>query len=266
MGIPNKEIDQLMQFATEVIRRLGEEAGTYYGRGNPAVKFDEELVTEAELHLTGRFSQELSARYPGHQVFNRSQQGELEYTHQEKRYLWIYDAIDGIANFQAGIPVWGTSLALLENFWPLLGVVHLPVTGELFYARAGGTAFCRNEEIRVYDQEDINDESILLTYSRFHRHYRTTFPGKIRNFGCTVAHLCYVALGRADAAILTNDSYAGLAAAGVILEAAGGKIYTMNGGEFFLSEYLGGERISEHLLVVRPEAYDQVRSCLQGVS
>ncbi|MBE9592982.1 MAG: inositol monophosphatase, partial [Proteobacteria bacterium] len=44
-------IEDLTQFAMEVIRSSGEKALTYYGRGDTDVKFDEELVTEAELSL-----------------------------------------------------------------------------------------------------------------------------------------------------------------------------------------------------------------------
>ena len=254
-----------MQFATEVIRLLGTQAGSYYGKGTPESKFDESLITEAELDLVENFRKELNSRYPGHQLFDRSQ-GQPGYTHQEKRYLWIYDAIDGVANFQAGIPLWGTSLALLENFWPVLGVVHLPATGDLFSAQAGRKAFRGKEEIQVFDQDDINDESVLLTYSRFHRQFQTTFPGKIRNLGCTVAHICYVAMGRADAAIITNYSYAGLAAAGVILEAAGGKLYTMTGEEFFPSEYVGGDKMTDHLLATRPGACEAILASLKPIA
>jgi myo-inositol-1(or 4)-monophosphatase len=185
------------------------------------------------------------------------------YTHGAKSYLWIYDPIDGIANFQAGIPIWGISLALLENFWPIFGVFYMPATGDLFHARAGEKAFRGNEEIYVSTQENINDESLLLTYSRFHHHYHSTFPGKIRDLGCTVAHICYVAMGRAEAAVIANETYQDLAAARVIIEAAGGRIYKMDGNEFFLNEYLDGKRIEDHLLVVAPDNYLQIRKYIQ---
>ncbi len=103
--------------------------------------------------------------------------------------------------------------------------------------------------VDVAAQENINDESLLLTYSRFHQHYRSTFPGKIRGLGCAAAHMCYVAMGRAEAAVIANESYRGLAAACIIVAAAGGKISKMDGSDFFLNEYLDGARIDEHLLV-----------------
>jgi len=259
------EIEDLTRFAMEVIRRSGEEALSYYGKGKPDVKFDDELVTEAELHLAEFYRAQLHAHFPEHQVFEGNQENK-GYTHEGKRYLWIYDALDGVANFQAGIPIWGISLALLENFWPILGIFHMPATGDFFQARAGYKALWGEKEIRVSAQEDINDESLLLTYSRFHHHYHSTFPGKIRDLGCTAAHICYVAAGRAEAAVIANEAYRDLAAARVIVEAAGGKIYRMDGGEFFLDEYLDGQRIDDHLLIAAPDTCPQVLSHLQEIS
>ncbi len=261
----NQGIENLTQFAMEVIRSSGEEALFYYGRGNPDVKFDEELVTKAELHLTEFFQDQLHAHFPDHKVFSSNQKNE-GYTHEGKRYLWIYDALEGIANFQAGIPIWGSSLSLLENFWPILGMFYMPATGDFFHAQAGQKAFLGKKEIRVSVQENINDESLLLTYSRFHHYYHSTFPGKIRDLGCTTAHICYVAMGRAEAAVIANESYQDLAAARVIIEAAGGKICKMDGSEFLLDEYIDGQRIEDHLLVVAPDIYSQVRTYLQETS
>lgn len=258
----SESIEDLTRFALEAIRALGHEALSYYGKGNPKVKFDEELVTQAELHLVSFFQNQLHAHFPEHQVFESSQ-GDKSYSHEGKRYLWIYDAIDGVANFQAGIPIWGTSLALVENFWPILGVFYMPVTDDLFHAQAGGKAFWGEEEIRISPKKDVNDESLLLIYSRFHHQYRSTFPGKIRGLGCTCAHICYVATGRAEAAVIAHETYRDLAAARVILEASGGKIYRLDGSEFSLDEYLDGQRIDDHLLVVAPRTYSEVRSYLQ---
>ena len=255
-------IEDLKQFANDAIRRAGEEALSYYGKGDPGVKFDEGLVTEAELYLTGFFQDQLQAHFPEHRIFKNNQE-DKEYTHEGKRYLWVYDALDGVANFQAGIPIWGTSLALLENSWPIFGAFYMPVVGDLFYAQVGHKAFRGKEEIRVSTQESINDESILLTYSRFHNHYYSTFPGKIRNMGSTVAHMCYVAKGSAEAAIVANESFHDLAAASIIVEASGGKIFRMDGGKFSLNDYLDGRRIGDHLLVAAPETFSQVRHHLK---
>ena len=255
-------IEALSQFAMDVVRQAGAQALGFYGKGQPGVKFDEGLVTETELKVIEYFRAQLNQRFPEHQLFNIDTVRE-EYTHDAKRYLWIFDAVDGVSNIQAGIPVWGTSLALLENFWPIIGVIHLPSTGDIFHARAGQEALWNDKKISVSPQDSINDESLLFTYSRFHQHFNTTFPGKIRNMGSTAAHICYVAMGRAEAAIISHESFQGLAAARVIVEAAGGKIYRLDGGEFHLNEYLDGDRIDEPLLVSTPQIISQVCDTLE---
>lgn len=260
------ELEELVEFARDAIRLLGEKALTYYGRGSQTQKFDESLVTEAELHLRDSFHDQLHARFPEHQVFNGNLNGDGGYTHEGKRYLWIYDALDGVANFQGGIPIWGVSLALLDNYWPLFGMFFMPATGDLFHARAGGKAFRGKNEIRISPQTNIDDESLLLTYSRFHLRFQSTFPGKMRDLGCTGAHLCYVAMGRAEAAVIANETFQGLAAASMIVEAAGGHLYKMDGVPFRLSDYLDGQRIGEPLLAATQETYQQVRGSLREIS
>ncbi len=250
-------LDVLTRFATDLIRQLGEEALTYYGKRKIHLKFDDELVTQAEIRLLDRFETQIHAQFPAHQVYRNSQQIE-EYTHGADKFLWTFDAIDGVSNFQAGIPIWGMSIAIMENFWPIFGAFYMPTTGDLFHAVGSQKAYLGEKEIRISEQESLNNESLLLTYSRFHQRYRSTFPGKIRNLGCTSAHLCYVAMGSAEAAVVSNESYQDLAAVGVIIEAAGGKIYHMDGTEFYLNDHLDRGRVDVPLVAVSPENLSQV--------
>ena len=260
----NPGIEELLSFAKDAVSIAGDKALELYGKGKPGVKFDEELVTSAELALVNFFRDRLSSIFPGHGVFGDPLPSE-DYVHGEKRYLWIYDPLDGVANFQAGIPIWGISLALFENFWPVLGVTFMPVTGDLFYAVVGQKAYRGEREIRIPDTGEIGNESVLLTYSRFHNQYQSTFPGKIRNLGSTSAHIIYVAMGRAEGALLANVSYRDLAAAQIILMAAGGKMHRMDGREFHLSDYLSGQRIEEHLIAAPEGSFESIRMYLKRI-
>lgn len=255
-------IDELNRFAMDVIQRAGQEALGYYGRGRANLKFDEELVIEAELHLVNYFQEQIQAQFPDHLVFV-TDQVETEYSHDGKRYMWIFDPIDGVDNFQTGIPIWGMSVALLENFWPIFGFFHMPSTGDLFHAIAGQAAYQRDRQLDLSGSGSVDDESILLTYSRFHQEYQVRFPGKIRNLGSTAAHICYVAMGRADAAIIANESFRDLAASRVIIESAGGKLFNLDGTGFFLNEYLDGKKIDSPLIVTAEEKLTAVLECIE---
>ena len=256
-------LEEMNSFSLDLVRQAGKEALNYYGKGRSKNVFDQSLVTEAELRLSKFFQEQLNQRFPDHQVLSSSSRIGKEYSHDKKRYLWIFDPIDGVDNFQAGIPIWGMSLSLLDNFWPILGVFHMPATGDLFHAQADKSTFWGDQKINVNTKENVDDESLLLTFSRFHQQYNCKFPGKIRDLGCTAAHICYVAKGRADAAVIANESYQDLAATRVIIEAAGGKISKMDGSDFHLNEYINSGRIPEHLLVASPGNLKQVLAYLQ---
>jgi myo-inositol-1(or 4)-monophosphatase len=260
----NCSIEELSLFADAAIRAAGEEALRFYGQGDANVKFDEELVTKAEIHLSGFFRERVTRQFPEHLVF-LSDRLEEGYSHGQNRYLWIFDPLDGVDNFQTGIPVWGMSLAVLDNYWPLFGMVYLPSSRDMFRAHAGERAFHGDRAMRVLETEGVDDESILMIYSRFHRDYHSSFPGKIRNLGCTCAHMCYVAMGRADAAVVSNENYQNLAAAHVIVEAAGGGIYRLDGSRCQLNEYLDGSRIDGCLLVTSGGKLDAVKDLLLPV-
>ena len=140
----------------------------------------------------------------------------------------------------------------------------MPVTGDLFYATVGQHAFWGDSEIHIPDTGEISNESpsadlftasIIITFP--------PFPGKIRNLGSTSAHISYIVRGRAEAALLSNVSYRDLAAAQIILMAAGGKIHRLDGSEFHLSDYLSGQRIEDDLIAAPAGAFESVRMYLK---
>ncbi|MGA7878618.1 MAG: inositol monophosphatase, partial [Desulfoferrobacter sp.] len=64
-------------------------------------------------------------------------------------------------------------------------------------------------------------------------------------------------------ALVANVSYQDLAAAQIILKAAGGKICKLDGSDFFLNDYLDGQRIEEHLLAAPENAHSSIKMYLQ---
>ncbi len=51
----------------------------------------------------------------------------------------------------------------------------------------------------------------------------------------------------------------------MIVEAAGARFSKVDGSEFYLNEYLDGQKIDDHLLVSASDNLEQVRKCLQPV-
>lgn len=229
-------IEQVQEFCFAVLKGASEIAMDSYGKGRPELKFDFDLVTKVETEIDNFMRDEIGSKYGDTRIF---QEGgvEGEYKHGASGLMWVFDALDGVANYQAGIPLWGLSIALVENFWPIFGAYYMPATEDMFWAFADNRAYHNGEPIEIVEAEPTNNESLLFTYSRFHDHFTTIFPGKIRNLGCTGGHICYVAKGRADGAILHNVSYRDLLAPAIILEAAGGSIEYIDGRRFDVNEF-----------------------------
>ncbi|MBZ6377274.1 histidinol-phosphatase [Pacificimonas flava] len=61
------------------------------------------------------------------------------------RRTWVLDPIDGTTSFMAGRPIFGTLIALLEDGWPVLGIIDQPIGKERWAGRTGdGTTFNGN--------------------------------------------------------------------------------------------------------------------------
>jgi inositol-phosphate phosphatase / L-galactose 1-phosphate phosphatase / histidinol-phosphatase len=43
---------------------------------------------------------------------------------------WVIDPIDGTVSFMAGRPIFGTLIALLQDGWPVLGIIDQCILGE----------------------------------------------------------------------------------------------------------------------------------------
>lgn len=258
------DIRNLNRFAVQTLQQMGQLALKYYGRGGHQAPFDQDLVTRAEVDLSDAFARHIASHFPRHQIYGQSPLDDA-YTHEDNRFLWIFDPLDGVDNFQTGIPLWGMSLALYENHWPIVGLFFMPATNDLFFAQAGKSALWNERPIAITDRGEFTQESLLLTYSRFHQHYQNLSPGKMRCFGSTGAHACYVAMGRAEAAITASETFKDLAAVRVIVEAAGGKLYKSDGSDFFLGEYVDGRRIEGHVVIGGSAGIASLQSYLKPI-
>lgn len=258
-SLSEPELWTLKEFVENTLRKAGARLLDLYGRCKPQCKFDEELVTEADNCAWELISSKIKGSFGGH-AFLRDLATEDLSDDKCPRFLWIVDTLDGAASFQAGMPVWGVSAALFEKFWPVMGFLYLPVTGELYSAYADREALLNDMPIRVRDDYTVDNESLVLVYSRFHSDFRTTFPGKVRNFGSSAGHLAYVARGAADACVMKNVSVQDLAGGSIILEAAGGEIRFFDGSLLHLGEYLEGKRIDGPLIAAPKGVHDKVKS------
>lgn len=62
---------------------------------------------------------------------------------------WVLDPIDGTRSFTAGRAIFGTLIALVEEGWPMLGIIDQPVQRERWLGAAGRPTTLNAREIRT---------------------------------------------------------------------------------------------------------------------
>jgi myo-inositol-1(or 4)-monophosphatase len=85
----------------------------------------------------------------------------------DAEYVWVLDPIDGTKSFIAGMPAWGTLIALSRLGTPVYGMMNQPFTRERFSGDGGGAHYRGPggpRELRVRPCEDLS-QAVLFTTS-----------------------------------------------------------------------------------------------------
>ena len=118
--------------------RLADAAGAvirpYFRR--PAgleLKADRSPVTLADREAEAAMRRLLDAEAPGDGVVGEEHGTKDGVTGR----LWVLDPIDGTRSFASGRAIFGTLIALVEDGWPVLGIIDQPVQRERWLGVAG---------------------------------------------------------------------------------------------------------------------------------
>ena len=95
-------------------------------------------MTEADRGAEAAMRAILEAERPDDGII-----GEEYGTHNEGAgRQWVLDPIDGTVSFMSGRPIFGTLIALMQDGWPVLGIIDQPIAGERWVGQIGkGTTF-----------------------------------------------------------------------------------------------------------------------------
>lgn len=76
--------------------------------------------------------------------------------------LWIVDPIDGTKEFVKKNGEFTVNIALIKNQKPLLGVIFVPVSGELYFSTKTKGAFKAQVDLKNYNLDDITNQAKKL--------------------------------------------------------------------------------------------------------
>lgn len=76
---------------------------------------------------------------------------------------WVLDPIDGTRAFIAGRPIFGTLIALVEDGWPLLGVIDQPILRERWLGAVGQPTLFNGRPARTRLCAELTDALLATT-------------------------------------------------------------------------------------------------------
>jgi myo-inositol-1(or 4)-monophosphatase len=151
---------------------------------------------------------------------------------------WVVDPIDGTVNFLYRIPQFSVSIGVQREGETLAGVVHNPMSGELFSARLGGGAFLDGVPIRARPAADLSAALVGTGFS-YHATERRRQAEQlarmidrirdVRRMGSAALDLCQVACGRTDAYVERNLKPWDFAAGALVAREAGARVEGLDG-------------------------------------
>jgi len=182
---------------------------------------------------------------------------------------WIVDPLDGTTNFLHRFPAVGVSVALVEDQVPIAGAINAPFLGDTWHAARGAGAMWEpagEASGSCHVSERQPDRAVVATGFPFRRkdrlpRYLAAFTAALERFedlrrpGAACLDLAWAACGVFDGFFELGLAPWDVAAGGLLVEEAGGRVTDWDDG----SDYLAGD-----ILAGSPRVHDELRRITGG--
>ena len=230
------------QIYFEVALKAAEKAGkllldNFIGKRNISYKGRINLVTEMDIRSEELIVSEIKEKFPTHDILAEERSNRSS----NSNFCWLIDPLDGTTNYAHEFGFWAVSIALSVKNEIVLGVVYAPYLNECYTAIKGGGAELNKKIIKVSTTDKL-EKSLVATgfpYDVKETHSNIDYFNRsllrtqaVRRPGSAAIDLCSVAAGKFDGfwelGLYPWDTAAGC----LITTEAGGKITTLNGGDW----------------------------------
>ncbi len=150
---------------------------------------------------------------------------------------WVLDPIDGTVSFAAGRPIFGTLIALMQDGWPVLGIIDQPVSGERWVGVLGKGTSLNGKEAKTRRCNALGDMVLASTGPQyFNNHEAEHFMAlaaktahKQMVWGGDCYNYALLASGQIDLVVEAGLKLHDFAALVPIVEGAGGMMCDWQG-------------------------------------
>lgn len=257
---------QLLPEVVRLAQRAGDAILSVYGEQFEVThKTDQSPLTQADLRSHDILLQGLRALTPELPVLSEEDSDiAFEQRRQWRRY-WLLDPLDGTKEFVSRNGEFTVNIALIDDHVPVLGVVHVPVTGTTYTGQIGAGAF-RHVDGQEPQQLHVRAPAatpLRIVGSRSHRGdsldklLPRLEPYEMVGVGSSLK-FCLIAEGSADFyPRFGPTSEWDTAAAQAVVEAAGGVVIKTDGER--LRYNTKPELLNPHFLVFGDRSRDWLR-------
>lgn len=230
---------EALKVAIDAALLAGEAILEEYGKPHEIeYKPDESPVTQADRIANDIIVTYLAAHYPDYAILAEESTDDL--ARLENDWCWIVDPIDGTKEYIKRNGEFTVNIALAYRHEIHVGVIYVPVTGELYYARKGDGAYYRSggKDIAIHVSARVTDLVVLIGRSEqpeISRRVIADNDHRIKQVIRTGSSLkgCLIARGVADVYYRFGPTMEwDLAAMEILIREAGGIILEMDGRPF----------------------------------
>lgn len=228
--------EPLMLEISRIARKAGHRIMEHYaGNRESRAKADRSPVTDADIDASNYILLQLKSFTPEIPALSEENEDFTAFV-PTVRY-WLIDPLDGTRSYVRGSGAFTVNIGLIENHYPVMGAIYLPLEDMLYYGAAGTGAFCRRGEnppvpihTRAVPQEGMRVIKSSHHPSRNMDQFLSAFPVHEVTAASSSVKFCLLAEGKADLYPRLSPTMEWDTAAGqAILEAAGGRVETLNG-------------------------------------
>lgn len=204
-------------------------------------KADDSPLTIADKEANKIIVAELARLYPEIPIMSEEEKEAPFSERKNWTKFWCVDPLDGTKEFIKKNGQFTVNIALIDNGYPVCGVVYAPVLDTTYYASEGKAHMIKGEEKRQLRVNFKSDNRIAV---RSASHAAAEEDILLDSYGVTDAisigsslKFCMVAEGKADIYYRHGPTMEWDTAAGqAVLEGAGGAVTTLEKERFFYNK------------------------------
>ncbi len=271
MNLSEKKVQEFLHCAILAAKTAGDYAVENLDKRREYYKlYDNDVKLLLDIKCQEIATDIIEKQFPEHSILGEEDASVAEKKNGDSDFEWVIDPIDGTVNFSHGMNRWCCSVALTYKGKSIAGAVYAAEQGKLYTASIYAPALCNGRQLSVSKVDTLQEAVVFTGADKNSGYEELTFFTRIaknvqrpRISGSAALDVCDLASGVVDGYFEGTIYIWDVAAAGLILERAGGigRIIEKVNGTKQIRYLASNGLIQEQLKELFPEftgCYDEI--------